>query len=146
MWVLSWRWNVLLQLISYLSMTSRESCARSHLRKRNITIGQCPLELALWQYSSHSHDLRQVICRYWYCSSPCHVNAYLPVTGMTMITKVVVHIRRPLLHWAWPLSWLIFVVNSQWVTHVNNFWKRGFRFRSGPFNHFILHYCFFVFL
>ena len=63
----------------------------------------------------------------------CVWESYLPVTGMTMITKVVVHIRRPLLHWAWPLSWLIFVVNPQWVTHVNNFCKRGFRFRSGPF-------------
>ena len=68
----------------------------------------------------------------------CVWESYLPVTGMTMITKVVVHIRRPLLHWAWPLSWLIFVVNPQWVTHVNNFWKRGFRFRSGPFTHSIL--------
>ena len=30
----------------------------------------------------------------------CMYKPYLPVTGMTMITKVVVHIRRPLLHWA----------------------------------------------
>ena len=92
----------LLQTLSCSSQDGRNGLHYVGQEKKLNTIGTMPAcaSIVTVFVLSCPHDLRQVICRYSIPSSPWYRKAYLPVTGMTMITKVVVHIRRPLLHWA----------------------------------------------